>query len=327
MELAHCADGDPALIRDTRVAVFGYGAQGRAQAANLRDSGVAVRVALRASSARRAEAEADGHTVLTPDAAAAWADLAVLLIPDAAQPALYAEVLAGGLRQGAALVFAHGYAIHYGHLSPRADLDVILVAPLAIGEQVRREYLAGGGASCLLAVAQDASGQAWPLARAYAWADGHARASMLVSTFADETETDLFAEQTILTGGLQELIDAGFQTLVDAGYPAELAYICCLEEVKLMADLMLERGIAGMRRSISATAEYGGYTRGPRIVGPAARAEMVKVLAEIRSGAFDRELQAALADGGSQLDVLRQRFAARAIEAAARDRRDEGAER
>jgi len=316
MDLARCEDRDIELIRGSRVAIFGYGAQGAAQAANLGDSGIELRIALRPGSPSIAAAEAAGHTVLPPEVAAGWADIVVMLIPDAAQPVLYDRVLAEGLRPGSALVFAHGYAIHYRHVVPRADVDLILVAPLAIGEQVRRAYVAGSGTSCLLAVDRDATGTAWSRARGYAWADGHARASMLISTFADETETDLFAEQTILTGGLQELIDAGFQTLVDAGYPPELAYICCLEEVKLMADLMLERGIAGMRRSISATAEYGGYTRGPRIVGDAARAEMRRVLEEIRSGEFDRELQTVLADGGSALRDLRQRFAARAIESA-----------
>jgi ketol-acid reductoisomerase len=319
MDLAHLDDADLELIRSQRVAVFGYGAQGRAQAANLKDSGVAVAVALRGGSERRATAETDGHEVLTLEAAAKWADLAVLLLPDAAQPGLYAQVLAEDLRPGAGLIFAHGYAVHYQHLVAREDLDVILVAPLAIGEQVRRAYEAGGGVSCLLAVHQDATNTAWTRARGYAWADGHARASMLISSFADETETDLFAEQAILTGGLQELIDAGFQTLVDGGYPPELAYICCLEEVKLMADLMLERGIAGMRRSISATAEYGGYTRGPRIIDETVRAEMRKVLEEIRSGDFDRELQGALADGGSRLTELREHFAGREIERAIRE--------
>lgn len=317
---------DPELIRGRRVAVYGYGAQGRAQAANLADSGVELRVALRAGSPRRADASAAGHAVMDLDEAAAWAQVAVLLVPDAAQPQLYREHLAPALGEGAALIFAHGYSVHYGHLVARADLDVIMVAPLAIGEQVRRAYQAGEGVPCLLAVAQDASGAAWDLAASYAWADGHARARMLRSSFADETETDLFAEQAVLSGGLEELMDAAFQTLVDAGYPEELAYISCVEEVRLMAELISERGIAGMRRSISATAEYGGYTRGPRVVGEAARAEMRGILEEVRSGAFDRELQAALADGGQALLDLRRRYAERAIERAAGPAmRDDGA--
>lgn len=284
------ADIDSSMIRDRKVAVLGFGAQGRAQSRNLADSGVDVVVGLRAGSPSRETCADLGLAVAEPAEAAAAARVIVMLVPDEAQPTLYAEQLEMAMQPGSALVFAHGYNIHFGHIRPREDLDVVMVAPLGIGEQVRRTYATGGGVPALLAIARDATGRAEELGLAYAWANGHARAGVFETSFGEETETDLFAEQAVLCGGLTHLILAAFETLVDADYPEELAYFGCLHEVKLIADLIHSRGIAGMRRSISSTAEYGDYSRGPRIIGEHSRAEMRRVLEEIRNGDFDREL-------------------------------------
>jgi len=285
-------------LGDQRVAVLGFGAQGRAQALNLRDSGVAVVVGLRDGSPSAPRVEAAGLAYAPLATALRDADLVALLVPDAAQPALYAEAIAPALRPGAALVFAHGYNVHYGHIAPRADLDVLLVAPLGIGDQVRAQYLAGGGVPGLVAVQRDASGRAGARALGYARALGLARAGIIESSFAEETETDLFAEQAVLCGGMSHLIVAAFETLVEAGYAPEVAYFCCLHEVALIANLTQARGIAGMRESISFTAEHGDYTRGPRVVGEATRAELKRILAEVRSGDYARELAAEVAAGG-----------------------------
>lgn len=286
---------DPAPLAGRRVVVFGFGAQGRAHALNLRDSGIDVVVGLRPGSASRAACEREALEVQAPEVAAAGADIAVMLVPDEVQPRLYAEVLAARLRPKAALLFAHGYNIHYRKLAPRADLDVLMVAPLGIGEQVRRQYELGRGVPALLAVHQDASGVGAALAGAYAAANGHARAAVFETSFAAETETDLFAEQAVLCGGLGQLITAAFETLTEAGYPEEIAYFCCLHEVKLIADLVQSRGLAGMRRSISSTAAFGDATRGPRVIGAESRAAMRAMLGEIRDGRFaaelDREMQ------------------------------------
>ncbi len=276
---------------------MGFGAQGRAHARNLADSGVDVVVGLRPGSPSLEPCRQAGLPVAEPEAAAAAADVVVMLVPDAEQPALYADVLAGTMQTGAALVFAHGYNIHFGHIEPRPDLDVIMVAPLGIGEQVRRTYVAGGGVPALVAVSRDAGGHAISLALAYAKANGHGRAGIFETTFGEETETDLFAEQAVLCGGLTHLIVAAYETLVDAGYPEELAYFGCLHEVKLIADLVHSRGIAGMRRSISSTAEYGDYSRGPRVVNERSRKEMRRILDEIRRGDFDRELTSEIRAG------------------------------
>ena len=283
---------DERALDGQRVVVFGYGAQGRAHAQNLRDSGVDVAVALRDRSPRRAHAREDGIAVVDVTTGAEQADLAMLLVPDEAQPALYRESLASALKPGAALVFAHGYNIHYARIVPRADLDVLLVAPKGIGDQVRATYAAGHGVPGLVAVQQDASGRGLERALGYARAVGHGRAVVLETTFADETETDLFGEQAVLCGGITALAKAGFDTLVDAGYPAELAYFECLHEIKLIADLMYARGVAGMRESISSTAAFGDCTRGPRLVDASVQASMRMILEEIRSGAFARELAA-----------------------------------
>jgi len=290
-------DIDDELILARKVAVLGFGAQGRAHASNLTDSGVDVVVGLRPGSASRVECEAAGLTVEEPATAVAAADLVVMLVPDAEQPDLYSDVLESGMRPGTALVFAHGYNIHFGHIRPRADMDVIMVAPLGIGDQVRRTYLAGGGVPALVGVFRDASGEADALALAYAKANGHGRAGVFRTTFREETETDLFAEQAVLCGGLTHLITAAYETLVEAGYPEELAYFGCLHEVKLIADLVHSRGVAGMRRSISSTAEYGDYSRGPRVINNRSREEMRAILAEIRNGEFDRELTAEASSG------------------------------
>jgi len=290
-------DIDDRPILERRVAVMGFGAQGRAHARNLSESGVDVVVGLRQTSPSRRECGDFGLVAEEPAVAAAAADVVVMLVPDAEQPALYADVLAAAMKPGAALVFAHGYNIHFGHIEPRSDLDVVMVAPLGIGEQVRRTYTAGGGVPALVAVSRDASGHAAPISLAYAKANGHGRAGIFETSFREETETDLFAEQAVLCGGLTHLIAAAYETLVDAGYPEELAYFGCLHEVKLIADLVHSRGIAGMRRSISSTAEYGDYSRGPRIINERTREEMRRMLAEIRDGAFDRELTAEARSG------------------------------
>ena len=306
---------DPAALEGRRVAVLGFGAQGRAQALNLRDSGVDLVVGLRADSPHRGECERAGLAVATPDVAAAGCDVCVLLVPDEVQPRLYEAVLAPALKPGSALLFAHGYNIHYRRLAPRADLDVVLVAPLGIGEQVRRQYELGRGVPALLAVHQDATGRAAALAGAYAAANGHARAAVFETTFAEETETDLFAEQAVLCGGLGQLITAGFETLTEAGYPEELAYFCCLHEVKLIADLVQSRGIAGMRRSISSTAAFGDATRGPRVIGPESRRAMREMLAEIRAGRFAVELDREMGAGAPTLAAWREAAEAHPIEA------------
>ncbi|HEX2668117.1 MAG TPA: ketol-acid reductoisomerase [Gammaproteobacteria bacterium] len=290
MQLSYDADTDPKLIRTRRVAVLGFGAQGRAQAANLQDSGVDVRVGLRTGSRSLSAAVAAGLEVLAPADAVAWADMVLMLIPDEAQPGVYRETVGSNLKPGGALVFAHGYNIHFKRIQPRADLDVIMVAPNGIGEQVRMQYQAGHGVPGLVAVHQDASGGARALALSCAWALGLGRAGIAESSFREETETDLFAEQAVLSGGLTHLISAGFETLVEAGYAPEVAYFCCLHEIKLMADMIYARGIAGMRESISSTAEFGDYTRGPRVIGPESRAAMRAMLGEIQSGEFAAEL-------------------------------------
>ncbi|MCG8433036.1 MAG: ketol-acid reductoisomerase, partial [Gammaproteobacteria bacterium] len=259
MNILYEKDLRPELLKGRRVAVFGFGAQGRAQALNLHDSGIDVMVGLRGQSASRAAAEAAGLHVMELHEAAASADVAVMLVPDPEQPELYAEELAPALHDKAMLVFAHGFNIHYGKISPRADLDVVMVAPLGIGDHVREVYERGGGVPALIAVHQDVSGEARDLALAYAAANGHGRAGIMETDFREETETDLFAEQAVLCGGITNLIEAAFETLVDAGYSPEVAYFCCLHEVKLMADMIHRHGIAGMRESISAIAEYGDY--------------------------------------------------------------------
>ena len=311
------ADADPALIRGRKVAVLGYGNQGRPQALNLRDSGVAeVRIAARAGSPSRDKAAADGFDVMTPADAASWADVVVMLFPDEEQARAYRDELAPNLRQGAALVFAHGLAIHFRLIEPRADLDVFLVAPKGPGTALRAEYEQGGGLLSLFAVQQDATGQARALALSYAAALGSGRVGILETSFAEECEADLFNEQAVLWGAIPELIQAGFDTLTEAGFSPEVAYLECLTEVKLIADLIYQRGIAGMREAISNTAEFGALKGGDRIVTAETRAEMRRILAEVKNGSFVKELLADSEAGYPLLKASRERARTHPIEEA-----------
>ncbi|MEM6641300.1 MAG: ketol-acid reductoisomerase [Pseudomonadota bacterium] len=281
---------DRRVLDGRRVAILGFGAQGKAHALNVRDSGVDVVVGLRRGSASVAAAEALDLPVQDVDAAVRDADLVMLLVPDQVQPALYDTAIKPNLRPNGTLLFAHGYNVRFDRIRARADIDVVLVAPMGIGEQVRATYIDGGGVPGLIAVAQDASGEARARALAYASANGHARAGMIETSFAEETETDLFAEQVVLCGGITHLVNAAFETLVEAGYNPDIAYFCCLHELKLIADMMHIKGIAGMRRSASDIAEFGDYTRGPRIVDHRTRNEMKAILKEIQSGEFAEEM-------------------------------------
>jgi ketol-acid reductoisomerase len=307
-------DADPGLIAGRKVAIVGYGSQGHAHALNLRDSGVDVRVGLRQGSASVAKAEAAGLAVMTVDKAAEEADLIMLLAPDTEQQAIYTESIAPQIKPGDALFFAHGFNIRFGLIEPPPGVDVAMVAPKGPGHLVRRTYEGGGGVPSLVAVAQNASGKAKELALSYADALGATRAGVLDTTFDEETETDLFGEQVVLCGGLTSLIMAGFETLVEAGYQPESAYFECLHEVKLIVDLMYENGISGMRFSISDTAEYGDLTRGPRVINDAVRAEMRRILGEIRSGAFAAEWIAEDRAGRPRFKQLRDAGRTHAIE-------------
>ncbi len=283
------SDADPALIRARKVAVLGYGSQGHAHARNLADSGVDVRVGLREGSASRKKAEEAGLRVTSVADAVAEADVVVMLLPDTEQKAVYDAEVAPHLQAGDCLVFAHGFNIRFGQVVPPDDVDVAMVAPKGPGHLVRRTFTEGAGVPSLVAVHQDATGKCHALALSYADALGATRAGVLDTTFAEETETDLFGEQAVLCGGMTALVTAGFETLVEAGYQPESAYFECLHEMKLIVDLMYEQGISGMRYSISDTAEYGDLTRGPRVVGEHVRAEMRRLLADIRDGSFAEE--------------------------------------
>ncbi|RMH12801.1 MAG: ketol-acid reductoisomerase, partial [Gammaproteobacteria bacterium] len=286
MNIYYDKDADLSIIQGKTVAIIGYGSQGYAHANNLKDSGVNVIVGLRPGSASAAKAEASGLKVESIDKATAAADVVMVLAPDEHQARLYREVLEPNLRQGAALAFAHGFNIHFGQIEPRADLDVIMIAPKAPGHTVRSEFTRGGGIPDLIAVAQDATGQAKSIALSYASAIGGGRTGIIETTFREETETDLFGEQAVLCGGATALVQAGFETLTEAGYAPEMAYFECLHELKLIVDLMYEGGIANMRYSISNTAEYGDLTRGPRVVNEDTKAEMKRILKEIQNGEF-----------------------------------------
>jgi ketol-acid reductoisomerase len=282
-------DADPSIIRSKKVAIIGYGSQGHAHALNLKDSGVEVCVGLRDGSSSKTKAENAGLDVKSIADAAAWADVVMILAPDTEQKKTYDEDIAGGLEPGNALAFAHGFNVRFGRIKAPAGVDCIMIAPKGPGHLVRRTYTEGGGVPALIAVEQDATGKAKELALSYAEAIGGARAGVIETTFPEETETDLFGEQVVLCGGLTRLVQAGFETLTDAGYAPEMAYFECLHEVKLIVDLMYEEGIAGMRYSISDTAEYGDLTRGPRIVTEQTKAEMKRILGEIRDGSFAEE--------------------------------------
>ena len=299
-------DADRSLIAGRKVAVIGYGSQGHAHALNLKDSGIDVSVGLRDGSSSRAKAEAAGLTVRSIADAVAESDLVMLLGPDTEHRAIFSEHIAPHLADGDALFVAHGFSVRFGQVEAPAGVDVALVAPKGPGHLVRRTYTEGGGVPCLIAVAQDASGHAHGLALAYADAIGGARAGVLETTFEEETETDLFGEQVVLCGGLTALVQAGFETLVDAGYQPESAYFECLHELKLIVDLMYEQGIAGMRYSVSDTAEYGDLTRGPRVINDAVRAEMRAILEEIQTGRFADEWIAESDSGRPNFSALRQ---------------------
>ncbi|MGD8327573.1 MAG: ketol-acid reductoisomerase [Sphingomonadales bacterium] len=290
MRVYYDQDADVGLIKGKKVAVIGYGSQGHAHAANLRDSGVKdVAVALREGSKTAAKAEAAGFKVVSNKEAAEWADVIMVLAPDEYQAEIWAQDLAPNMKEGAALAFAHGLNVHFGLIEARADIDVFMVAPKGPGHTVRSEYVRGGGVPCLFAIAQDASGNTHDLALSYASAIGGGRAGVIETTFREECETDLFGEQAVLCGGLSQLIMAGFETLVEAGYAPEMAYFECLHEVKLIVDLMYEGGIANMRYSISNTAEFGDYVTGPRVITEETKAEMKNVLTDIQEGRFVRD--------------------------------------
>lgn len=303
------SDADPAPIKNKKVAVIGYGSQGHAHALNLKDSGADVVVGLREGSSSRAQAEADGLTVMDVPSAAEWADVVMILTPDQTMADLYNQEVAPHLDKGDTLMFAHGFNIHFDAIVAPEDVDVVMVAPKGPGHLVRRTYTEGSGVPCLIAVHQDASGNAKALGLSYAHGIGGTRAGVLETTFKEETETDLFGEQVILCGGVSELIKASFETLVEAGYQPESAYFETLHELKLIVDLLFEGGLSWMRYSISDTAEYGDYTRGNRIVTDETRAEMRKALEEIQSGAFANEWLAQAREGAPFL--LEQRAANR----------------
>jgi ketol-acid reductoisomerase len=315
MRVYYDRDADIGLIKGKKIAIVGYGSQGHAHAQNLRDSGVGeVAVALRADSATAKKAEAAGFKVMSNAEAAKWADLIMILAPDEHQAAIYAEDLAANMKQGAALAFAHGLNVHFGLIEPRADLDVVMIAPKGPGHTVRSEYVRGGGVPCLVAVHQDASGNAHDLALSYASAIGGGRSGVIQTNFREECETDLFGEQAVLCGGLTHLVQAGFETLVEAGYAPEMAYFECLHEVKLIVDLMYEGGIANMRYSISNTAEFGDITTGPRIITDETKAEMKRVLADIQSGRFVSKFVLDNRAGQPELKASRKQAAAHPIE-------------
>jgi len=315
MRVYYDRDADVNLIKSKKVAVVGYGSQGHAHANNLKESGVSeVAVALREGSASADKARAAGLNVLGVAEAAAWADVAMVLAPDELQADIYNDHLAGHLKEGAAIAFAHGFNIHFQFIDPRADLDVFMIAPKGPGHTVRSEYLRGGGVPCLLAVDRDVSGNAQEIGLSYGSAIGGGRAGIIETSFREEVETDLFGEQVVLCGGVVELIKAGFETLVDAGYAPEMAYFECLHEVKLIVDLIYEGGIANMNYSISNTAEYGEYTRGPRVVNAEVRAEMRRILDEIQSGRFAREWMLENRVSQPSFKALRARSAAHPVE-------------
>jgi ketol-acid reductoisomerase len=288
MKLYSQKDVDRKALKKARIAILGYGSQGRAHALNLKDSGCDVVVGVRKGGASWKKARRDGLEVAEPVAAVAGADLIAMLIPDTSQKELY-QSIRKGLKPGATLLFAHGFNVHFRQIKPRKDLDVVLIAPKGPGDLVRRQYQQGRGVPCLLAVAQDATGKAKARALAYAHAIGGTRGGVLETTFAEETETDLFGEQAVLCGGATELVVKGFETLVEAGYQPEVAYYECLHELKLIVDLLHEGGLAKMHQYISETAKYGDLTRGPRIVNERVKNEMRKVLKEVQSGRFARQ--------------------------------------
>jgi ketol-acid reductoisomerase len=282
-------DADLSIIQSKKVAIIGYGSQGHAHALNLKDSGVDVAVGLSADSKSRTKAAATGLAVKTVAEAAQWADVIMILVPDTTAPKVYRESIAPHLTAGKTLMFAHGFNIRFGTVTPPKDVDVSMIAPKSPGHRVRELFVEGGGTPALVAIEQDATGKALSVALSYGKAIGTTRAGVLVTTFKEETETDLFGEQAVLCGGVSALVKAGFKTLIDAGYQPEIAYFECLHELKLIVDLIYRGGLNYMRYSVSDTAEYGDYTAGPRVIGPEAQAEMKRLLAEVQDGTFARK--------------------------------------
>ena len=316
MRVYYDRDADVNLIKTKKVCIVGYGSQGHAHAANLKDSGVAeVAVALREGSATRAKAEEAGFKVMGVREAAEWADVLMMLTPDELQAEIYENEIAGNMRPGTALAFAHGLNVHFDLIVPGKDIDVMMIAPKGPGHTVRGEYTKGGGVPCLLAVHQDASGNAHDVGLSYASAIGGGRSGIIETTFRQECETDLFGEQAVLCGGLCELIKAGFDTLVDAGYDPEMAYFECLHEVKLIVDLIYEGGIANMNYSISNTAEYGEYVSGPRVITDETRKAMKEILDDIRSGRFTRDWMLENKARQSSFKAMRRQASEHRIEA------------
>jgi ketol-acid reductoisomerase len=314
MNIYYDKDCDLSIIQGKKVSIIGYGSQGHAHANNLKDSGVDVTVGLRAGSTSAIKAQNAGLKVKSVEEAVASADVVMVLAPDEHQAKLYSEQIEPNIKKGAALAFAHGFNIHFEAIKPRADLDVIMIAPKAPGHTVRSEFVHGGGIPDLIAISQDATGTAKSIALSYASGIGGGRTGIIETTFREETETDLFGEQAVLCGGTTALVQAGFETLVEAGYAPEMAYFECLHELKLIVDLMYQGGIADMRYSISNTAEYGDVTRGPRIVNENTKAEMKKILGEIQSGAFAKEFLAEMHAGGKNLEALREKTRQHPIE-------------
>ncbi len=300
------SDANPSALKGKTIAVFGYGSQGHAQAQNLRDSGYNVIIGLDPSRASAKQAQADGFTVLAAAEAAKRADYLQILTPDETQADFYEAAIKPGLTKGKVLGFSHGFSIHFKAIVPPPDIDVVMIAPKGPGHLVRRVYAEGGGVPALIAIQQDASGRAHELALAYAYGVGATRAGVLQTTFKEETESDLFGEQTVLCGGLTSLMKKGFETLVEAGYQPEIAYFECIHEMKLIVDLIYEGGLARMRYSISNTAEYGDLTRGPQVVGDETRAAMKKTLADIQAGVFAREWINENKTGGKNFAALRE---------------------
>ncbi len=314
-EMFYDDDADLSIIQGRKVAVIGYGSQGHAHALNLRDSGVDVRVGLKEGSTSREKAEQEGLTVLTPREAAAEADVIVILAPDQVQRHLYADDIEPVLNEGDVLVFGHGFNVRFGYIKAPAGVDVILVAPKAPGHTVRREFVDGRGIPDIIAVEQDASGQAWEIAKSYAKGIGGTRAGVIKTTFTEETETDLFGEQAVLCGGMSHLVQAGFETLTEAGYQPEIAYFEVLHELKLIVDLMWEGGIAKQRWSISDTAEYGDYVSGPRVVDAKVKESMKGILADIQDGTFAKRFIDDQDKGAVEFKELREKEAGHPIEA------------
>ena len=315
MRVYYDRDADVNLIKGKKIAIVGYGSQGHAHTLNLRDSGVKdIVVALKEGSATRKKAENEKLKVMTPADAAKWADLMMILTPDELQAEIYYKDIAPNLKQGGALVFAHGLNVHFKLIEPRSDLDVFMIAPKGPGHTVRSEYLRGAGVPSLVAIAQNASGNAMELALSYASAIGGGRAGIIETNFKEECETDLFGEQAVLCGGASALVQAGFETLVEAGYAPEMAYFECLHELKLIVDLMYEGGLATMRYSISNTAEYGDYVSGPRVINAETKKEMKKILEDIQSGRFVSNWMQECKAGQPSFKAIRRNLAAHPIE-------------